>query len=333
MKKYRLKKEYRKRRVGLVLALALIIAVPVMWACGGGDEKDASRPASGSEASSAVVDSGETAKALAKEIDGMEFNVLVGSKVPLKTAVLAEAPALPKGFKLKAKKAPDFSEAGTREVKVTVKDKAGDTAKAKLNITVIDKDKQEGDYDFITNKGFVGEVRDGVTRVDGIVIVNKSFSVPESYGNGITDEAYAAFLEMQGAAAKKGLDLWIRSEYRSYVDQKVTYDGYVEKEGKEAADRYSARPGYSEHQTGEAMDVNVIDYDFGETKEGAWMNENCAKYGLVIRFPKGKEKESGYKAEPWHIRYVGKDLAPKLYNNGDWLTIEEYFGLDCEYSN
>lgn len=81
------------------------------------------------------------------------------------------------------------------------------------------------------------------------------------------------------------------------------------------------------------MDINTIDYSFGETKEGAWMNDNCAKYGLVIRFPKGKEKESGYKAEPWHIRYVGKELAPKLYNNGDWITIEEYFGLDCEYTN
>ena len=55
------------------------------------------------------------------------------------------------------------------------------------------------------------------------------------------------------------------------------------------------------------------------------------KYGFIIRYPKGKESITGYIYEPWHIRYVGTDISSKLYNNGNWITLEEYLGIDSKY--
>ena len=63
---------------------------------------------------------------------------------------------------------------------------------------------------------------------------------------------------------------------------------------------------------------------FGEKAEGKWLKNNAHKYGFIIRFPKGKEKITGYIYEPWHIRYLGVDLATAVYESG--LTYEEYLG-------
>ena len=67
------------------------------------------------------------------------------------------------------------------------------------------------------------------------------------------------------------------------------------------------------------------------TSEGQWLNNNCYKYGFIIRYPKGKESITGYIYEPWHIRYVGVDVATQLYNGGNWITLEEYLGIDSKY--
>ena len=130
-----------------------------------------------------------------------------------------------------------------------------------------------------------------------------------------------------------GLNLWIASGYRSYATQKRLYNNYVSSDGKEAADTYSARPGYSEHQTGLAFDLNSVEESFANTDEGKWVKDNCYRYGLIIRYPKGKESITGYIYEPWHLRYVGVKLATKLYNDGDWITLEEYFGVDSKYKD
>ena len=102
-------------------------------------------------------------------------------------------------------------------------------------------------------------------------------------------------------------------------------------DGKENADRYSARAGYSEHQTGLAIDVNTIDMSFDNTSESVWLRENAYKYGFIIRYPKGKEEITGYMYEPWHIRYVGKELSNKLYKDGSYITLEEYYGINSKY--
>ena len=192
------------------------------------------------------------------------------------------------------------------------------------------------------------ETKDGLTIIDGILIVNKTYSLPENYvpkntykdasnlkycSECINNDAYKRFIEMQSDATSLGLSIWIQSGYRSYELQKELYNNYVERDGKEKADTYSARPGHSEHQTGLAFDLNSISDDFQYTNEGKWVNENAYIYGFILRYPKGKEDITGYKYESWHLRYVGVDLAKKLYNNGDWITLEEYFNLTSTYSD
>lgn len=172
-------------------------------------------------------------------------------------------------------------------------------------------------------------VVDGITYVDGIMVVNKTYSLPEDYEPGTDSEARKAFNEMREDAEEEDISLWIRSSFRSYETQEELYDRYAERDGKDEADRYSARPGYSEHQSGLAFDVNSIDDEFENTPEGKWLAENCWKYGFIIRYPKDKEEVTGYMYEPWHIRYLGKDVAEKVYESG--LTLEEYLGITSEY--
>ncbi len=177
--------------------------------------------------------------------------------------------------------------------------------------------------------GPVIEVIDGCTYADGVLIVNKSYAVPREYGSGITAETQAAFDAMQAAAAQEGLTLFICSGFRSYDYQNTLYNNYVARDGQAAADTYSARPGHSEHQTGLALDINSTDGSMATSAEGLWLAEHCAEYGFVIRYPKGKEHITGYMYEPWHIRYLGTDLAAELTSSG--LTVEEYFGLTSAY--
>ena len=117
----------------------------------------------------------------------------------------------------------------------------------------------------------------------------------------------------------------------SGLHEAVTNRKEKSRNGEEAADTYSSRPGHSEHQTGFCFDLNSIDDTFTNTNEGKWVNQNAYLYGFVIRFPKGKEEYTGYIYESWHLRYVGKDIAKKLYNNGDWISIEEYYGITSRY--
>jgi LAS superfamily LD-carboxypeptidase LdcB len=121
------------------------------------------------------------------------------------------------------------------------------------------------------------------------------------------------------------------SGFRSYSTQNTLYNKYVARDGKAEADRYSARPGHSEHQTGLAFDLNSLDQSFENTKEGKWLAENCWKYGFIIRYPKGKESVTGYMFEPWHVRYLGKEVAKKVYESGKCL--EEYLGITSVYEN
>ena len=192
---------------------------------------------------------------------------------------------------------------------------------------------KKGQIDFVTSKGFKGYVKDGVTYIDGVLVVNKTYSLPETYGDGITDEVNAAFNDMKAAALTEGLNLNICSGFRSYETQSGLYNSYVNRDGKEAAETYSARPGYSEHQSGLAMDINMASDAFNSTPEAKWLSDNAYKYGFILRYPNGKSDETGYKYESWHYRYVGVDLASKLYNDGDWITLEDYFGIKSEYKN
>ncbi len=166
--------------------------------------------------------------------------------------------------------------------------------------------------------------------VDGILIVNKKYPLPPSHApGGLTAETQAAFAEMKQAAAKDGINLYVVSGYRNYNYQVGLYHNYVKRDGKAAADRYSARPGHSEHQSGLCFDLNYAGDAFTGTPEAKWLEKNAHRYGFIVRFPKGKEKETGYQYESWHMRYIGKQAAAEVYESG--LCLEEYLGVESYY--
>jgi len=132
----------------------------------------------------------------------------------------------------------------------------------------------------------------------------------------------------QAALDEAGLWLLARSGYRSYETQAQVYERYVSESSQEAADRFSARPGHSEHQTGLALDVTAsavngqLVEEFGNIPEGQWLRDHAHRFGFIIRYPEGRENETGYIYEPWHIRYVGIEAATKIYEQG-WI-LEQY---------
>lgn len=173
------------------------------------------------------------------------------------------------------------------------------------------------------------EEKNGMTFVDGILIVNKTYSLPADYDPGTSAVAQNAFDKMAAAAAKDGITLFINSGYRSYQEQVNLYNQYASERGTEEADKVSSRPGHSEHQTGLTFDVNTTELSFEGTPEAIWLEKHCAEYGFIIRYPKGKEDETGYIYEPWHIRYLGKETAEKVTESG--LTLEKYLGITSDY--
>ena len=141
----------------------------------------------------------------------------------------------------------------------------------------------------------------------------------------LVDYAKESFEKMAKDARKENLKIIAMSTYRSYSYQVDLYNRYKKKDGQEAADKYSGRPGFSEHQSGLAVDVynGKEDYtNFESTKEFTWMKDHAHEYGFIIRFPKGKENETGYQYESWHYRYVGIDVATYIKNNN--ISLEEY---------
>lgn len=173
------------------------------------------------------------------------------------------------------------------------------------------------------------QIIDGATYMDGILIVNKTYSIPRNYALGVDDVAFAKLQEMYSAAAADGLTLWTASGHRTYEYQQGLYENYAARDGYDEADRYSARPGHSEHETGLAFDVNDPSVDFHSTPEAKWLEANCAKYGFIIRYPEGKENITGFMYESWHVRYVGEELANFIMDNN--ICLEEYFGIKSEY--
>lgn len=179
------------------------------------------------------------------------------------------------------------------------------------------------------------------------VVVNKGRKLPSSYvpadlttpavrirsGNEakLRAEAARALEQMFSAAKDQGLTLMVTSAYRSYSYQQGLYSNYLKTQGQAYTDATSARPGHSEHQTGLAVDISPgsrkceLDTCFADTSEGVWTASNAHKYGFIIRYPQNKQPLTGYSFEPWHLRYVGTELAQQI-TSGD-KTLEQFFEM------
>jgi len=164
-------------------------------------------------------------------------------------------------------------------------------------------------------------------KYDEIVVANKHYPMSKDYNPGENPTAKAELLKLIAAMQQAGFPISDNySGFRSYETQTQLYQNYVDKDGKAEADRYSARPGYSEHQTGLAFDLIGTNGDLvTEEKAAQWLWDHAADYGFVVRYLKGKEKETGYMAEEWHLRYVGKE-AKDIAASG--LSLEEYYGFE-----
>ena len=151
-------------------------------------------------------------------------------------------------------------------------------------------------------------------------------------GQARTDVA-AAVGEMADAAAAEGAGrIGANNGYRSYELQVVTHASHVRNSGQAGADASSARAGHSEHQTGLALDLVACDSScgaiesFGATVQGQWIATNAWEYGFIVRYEQVGSGITGYKPEPWHLRYLGRELAA-AYHHGGYHTLEEFFGL------
>lgn len=176
-----------------------------------------------------------------------------------------------------------------------------------------------------------------VTLVDTILMVPQTYVPPDLVpvsqagieGSGkvrlvMIDDLRA----MADAARADGAGIAVQSAYRSYEQQVKTFRTWVALYGRERALRISARPGHSEHQLGLAIDFrsdsggSPFEGDWGLTPAGQWMAANAWQYGFVMSYPKGKLKVTCYEYEPWHFRYLGRELAKSVYDSG--LTIREH---------
>lgn len=196
--------------------------------------------------------------------------------------------------------------------------------------------KLEGDKQVVTNSESI------------YVVVNKERFLPEGYvptdlvepqvkfsfdgpheKRQLRQEAASALEELFAKADEDGMTLNAVSGYRSEKRQSSLYNTYVQTQGEEYANRVSAKPGTSEHQTGLTIDVsspsvsNELEQVFGDSAEGKWLAEHAHEFGFIIRYPQDGEDITGYMYEPWHIRYVGKEAAAAIYEQG--TTMEQFF--------
>ena len=207
-----------------------------------------------------------------------------------------------------------------------------DNIKAQNNTSNMSKNNYKNDGNLSASKEYIEGVQP--LYIDGIVVVNKKYGLPQDYRatEELEKDAIDAAKRMMKSAEEDGVVIKIRSGYRSYSIQSTLYNNYVRRDGKEAADKYSAVPGYSEHQTGLAFDFTTSDTItsigdwFTDTIQAKWLYENAYKYGFIIRYPEGKEDITGHQYESWHYRYIGEEHSRHFAMNN--LTLEEYLGLD-----
>jgi len=189
--------------------------------------------------------------------------------------------------------------------------------------------------DILTSPRGLGDWK--ITLVDTILRVPRSYAPRDLVrvadlgvpGRGLVRSVMADDLKaMSEAAAAAGNAIGIQSAYRSYADQEAVFAGWVARLGRTEALKVSARPGHSEHQLGVTVDVRsdppaaTLLNSWGTTPAGKWMRNHAWEYGFVMSYPKGKSGITCYSYEPWHFRYLGRELAATVHASG--LTLRQY---------
>lgn len=144
----------------------------------------------------------------------------------------------------------------------------------------------------------------------------------------LEEQTYKSYLNLKANLLERGYYINIRSGYRTFNESQKIYNSYAKSMGEGYAEKYVAKPGTSEHNAGIAFDFIIssnksslkTNYD---SDEYFYLENIAYLYGFIIRYPKDKEQITGYSYEPWHLRYVGEDLAKYLKKNN--LTLEEYY--------
>jgi D-alanyl-D-alanine carboxypeptidase len=172
------------------------------------------------------------------------------------------------------------------------------------------------------------------------ILANHSHPIPDDYdpdlvgidsGLMLNFRAAHAWREMQAAALADGVSLWAISAYRSNESQTRNFNnrmqehinaGLSEEEAHALTAVWIAIPGTSEHELGLAIDINSLGESFEDTQEFAWMMENSADFGFILRYPRGTTHITGINYEPWHYRYTGSNHARIIMRRG--ITLEEY---------
>ena len=163
---------------------------------------------------------------------------------------------------------------------------------------------------------------------ENLVKISSSYAYAN---NNIKEEVLEAFIEMASASKEEDIVLIINSSYRSFKDQDTIWKTRKASSGTEKADQYAARAGFSEHQSGLSIDIaqfNSSEEDFENTPAFSWLQNNAHKYGFILRFKKDAEDITGYSYESWHYRYVGKEVAEKVFNED--ITYDEYYAYYIE---
>lgn len=174
------------------------------------------------------------------------------------------------------------------------------------------------------------------------VVVNKTHPItPSTFrpaltlvrGYQVAEAAADQLADLLDHSDQAGMGFKIASAFRSYEYQHHVHSVQVAQDGQAAADRVSARPGYSEHQTGLAVDlitptVPTCDFEqcFATTPAGRWLEQHAWEYGFLIRYTAGNEAITGYRPEPWHLRFVGNALAASTRTSGI-TTLEQFLGV------
>lgn len=205
----------------------------------------------------------------------------------------------------------------------------------------LDEKRVVTDVNIGLDNPFYGLIKEIQNYNDITVLVNKYNKLPDNFepvleqledrycapGRGaqyLRKEAAEAFIKMHEDAKKEGLNITAYGTYRSIpIQQRIWENAINSGRTKEDVDSLNSRGGHSEHHTGLAVDVVINDYSVLDTGEYAWYKDRAHEYGFIIRYPEGKENVTGYKYEPWHLRYVGPEVAKDVYNSG--LTYEEYY--------